>query len=210
MPVPDKATIEPAFLTSRFDDDSSEDIPANSDYERLVAELRSAGVDVFDPAATSPDSDEPRFLRQDTHWTPEWMEAVARGLAVHLKSQVAALETHTLSWTVQGSNVSRVGDIVDMLKLPAGQRLYPAETVAVNRVLNARDGSPWQANEQAEVLVLGDSFSNIYCTPDLGWGESAGLPAQLARFLERDVDVLARNGAGASATRRELAPERAA
>ena len=29
------------------------------------------------------------------------------------------------------------------------------------------------------MLLLGDSFSNIYCTTDLGWGEAAGFPAQL-------------------------------
>ena len=39
----------------------------------------------------------------------------------------------------------------------------------------------------------------------MGWGDSAGFPAQLARFWQRDVDVIARNGSGATATRRELA-----
>ena len=80
------------------------------------------------------------------------------------------------------------------------------KSVSIHRVIDPRDARAWQPSEDGDVLLLGDSFSNIYCTPELGWGDAAGLPAQLARFLERDVDVIARNGSAATATRRELAP----
>ena len=206
VPVPDKAMVESAKLTSRFNRYERSQLPANIDYQRFLDELRSAGVDVFDPSPmqVSP-NDPPRFLRQDTHWTPSWMETVAHNLADHLKTRVVSLRNTTRSWSVRDTQVSHVGDIADMLKLPAGNRLYPPETVTIHRVLEPRDGRKWQPSPQADVLVLGDSFSNIYCTADLGWGEAAGFPAQLARFLGRDVDVIARNGSGAVATRRELA-----
>ncbi len=205
IPVPDKATLQAALLSSRFDARQAGEMPVNVDYQRLLDELRSSGVDVFDPTPKYVEEDEPRFLRQDTHWTPEWMETVARGLAGHLRTQVPALRTEQQTWTTEEWRVSRTGDLVEMLKLPPGQKLYPPQTVTVHRVLNAWDGQAWEARAEADVLLLGDSFSNIYCTRDLGWGDAAGFPAHLARFLGGDVDVIARNGSGASATRRELA-----
>ena len=52
--------------------------------------------------------------------------------------------------------------------------------------------------------MLGDSFTNVFSLEPMGWGTSAGLAPQLARALGRDVDVIARNDAGAHATRRML------
>jgi alginate O-acetyltransferase complex protein AlgJ len=57
----------------------------------------------------------------------------------------------------------------------------------------------------ADVLVLGDSYSNIYSVGELGWGGSAGLSEQLSRFLGRSVDRVSRNDAGAGEARRMLA-----
>jgi alginate O-acetyltransferase complex protein AlgJ len=206
MPVPEKAMLQPKELTARLDRKTPRTVPANIDYARILDELRRDGVDVFDPSPKRLNPREPaRFLRQDSHWKPEWMEDVARDLSEHLKSRIPSLRVPTRSWWLERREVSRVGDIVDMLKLPAGQQLYLPQTVMIHRVLDASNGRLWQPSAEADVLLLGDSFSNIYCTPDLGWGESAGLPAQLARFLKRDVDVIARNGSAATATRRELA-----
>jgi alginate O-acetyltransferase complex protein AlgJ len=208
VPVPDKVTLEADRLTSRFDRDAA-DRPTNVDFRRFVDELRSSGIDVFDPTPDPADPEDPdRFLQQDTHWTPEWMEDVARGLAEHLKQNVTSLRAPTAAWRAVTADVSRVGDIVDLLQLPEGQQLYPPQTVTIHRVLDS-SGQEWRPREEADILLLGDSLSNIYGTPDLGWGEAAGLPAQLARFLGRDVDILARNGSGATAIRRELARRQA-
>jgi hypothetical protein len=84
--------------------------------------------------------------------------------------------------------------------------------VEIQEVSDA-SGRLWAPSPKAEVLLLGDSFSNIYGDRQgqdphagaLGWGVSAGLPARLAARLGRDVDVIAMNGAGANGTRRELA-----
>ena len=181
-------------------------MPVNSDFQRFLDELRSYGVDVFDPTPKEVRVEgPPRFLHQDTHWTPSRMESVASNLAEHLKARVTTLRIPRQSWSVEEHQISNAGDIVEMLKLPAGQRLYPPETVTIRRVLESHEGRAWQASAESDVLLLGDSFSNIYGSPDLGWGEAAGFPAQLSRFLGRPVDVIARNGSAASATRRELA-----
>jgi hypothetical protein len=41
--------------------------------------------------------------------------------------------------------------------------------VWVRRVLQA-DGSPWRSSRDADVLLLGDSFTNIYALESMGWG----------------------------------------
>jgi alginate O-acetyltransferase complex protein AlgJ len=206
VPVPDKAMLQPAELTSRFLFESPIEVPINPDYPRLLEDLRAAGVDVFDPTPPRlvPD-DPPRFLRHDTHWTPGWMETVASDLASHLRSRAPLPDTAPLAVLIQESRVTGRGDLVDMLQLPPEQRVFPPQTVTIHRVLDCRGGAAWEPSEQADVLLLGDSFSNIYGAADLGWGDGAGFPAQLARFLNRPVDVITRNGSGATATRRELA-----
>jgi hypothetical protein len=65
-------------------------------------------------------------------------------------------------------------------------------------------GVPFEPDQHASVLLLGDSFTNVFSLDQMGWGASAGLGAQLALALGRDVDVIAQNDAGAHATRQLL------
>jgi alginate O-acetyltransferase complex protein AlgJ len=101
--------------------------------------------------------------------------------------------------------VARVGDLVEMLRLTPDQRIYPPQQVTLRQVVNQRTGEPWQAERGADVLLLGDSFANIYSNPSLGWGSGAGLAEHLAHQLRRPIDVIALNGGGASGTRQALA-----
>jgi alginate O-acetyltransferase complex protein AlgJ len=57
------------------------------------------------------------------------------------------------------------------------------------------------------VLVLGDSFSNIYSLEAMGWGAAAGFVEQLGYELQQPVDAILRNDAGAFATRELLAKD---
>ena len=50
-------------------------------------------------------------------------------------------------------------------------------------------GAPFEPSDKGQVLLLGDSFTNVFSLEPMGWGTSAGLGAQLARALDRDVDV---------------------
>ncbi len=206
VPVPDKAMLQPAELTGRLAFSAPVPVPANRDHARLLHALRTAGVDVFDPTPAQLEPGEaPRFLRQDTHWTPEWMLTVARSLAAHLRDRVSLPNAAARRFGVREAQVSRVGDIAEMLQLPTDKLLNAPQSVTIQQICDAHTGATWAPAANADVLLLGDSFSNIYCTDDLGWGTAAGFPAQLARFLGRDVDVLARNGSGATGTRRDLA-----
>ena len=93
-----------------------------------------------------------------------------------------------------------------MLDLPENDPLFPPETVWLRRILRP-DGSPWRSSRDADVLLLGDSFSNIYSLESMGWGTSAGFAEQLSYVLRRPVDRLVQNDEGAFATRTMLQRE---
>lgn len=102
--------------------------------------------------------------------------------------------------------VRNLGDIAVMMRLPADQDLFPGEEVTIRQVLQP-DGRPWRPAADADVLLLGDSYTNIYSMAQMSWGESAGLAEQLSLALGRPVDRIAQNDAGAHATRQALALE---
>jgi alginate O-acetyltransferase complex protein AlgJ len=208
FPAPDKAMLEPGRLHGRS---HGPEVPRNLDWSRFASELRAQGVIVFDPSPERLLPDEPaRYLIQDTHWTPEFMRASAERLAALVKARVSLPPLvsppryHRVS-----ESVARVGDIVDMLKLPEEQALFAPQRVNLD-VVKLADDQAWEPDEAADVLLLGDSFTNIYSLEYMGWGASAGLGAQLAFALERPVDVIAQNDSGAFATREALSQELAA
>ena len=90
-----------------------------------------------------------------------------------------------------------------MLTLPAEQQWISPEGVTARMVIR-RDGKTWQVDKGAEILLLGDSFANVYSDAALGWGASAGLGEQLSYFLQRPVDRLAVNAGGALQARKTL------
>jgi hypothetical protein len=206
LPVADKATVQGSQLTGRLDPRQPVSVPHNPDVARFAREMRAAGVGVSYPFPGLVGSwEEPRYLVQDTHWTPQFMDRVARGLAANIRdSGVLPPPPAPRAFAVETKPVSRVGDLVDMLQLPAGQSIFRPQAVEVQQVF-APGGGLWQPSRAADVLLLGDSFTNIYSAPEMGWGESAGFAEHLALHLGRDLDVIAVNDNGASATRQALA-----
>jgi hypothetical protein len=204
FPVPDKVSLQPAELHGRVARQRPTPVATNPDYPRFVAEMRAAGVLVFDglPETIAP-GEPPRYLVQDTHWTPAWMEAVAARLGGFVREHVDLGEVAGVSYRAVPTPVERVGDVVDMLKLPEGQRFFPPQKVVVRQVRDEK-GELWQPREKSEVLLLGDSFTNVFTLGAMGWGEAAGLAPHLAIALGRDIDVIAQNDSGAYATRKLL------
>jgi hypothetical protein len=208
FPVPDKASLQPLELHGRARDVNGVAPAQNPDRRRLFDDLRSGGVLVFDPtpAALHP-GEAPYFMRQDTHWSPEWMQKVAGDLAAFLVDGGLVPRDPgaggARTWRAVAKSVSRVGDVTDMLGLPEGQTLFSPETHTIEEVQDP-SGVPFEPSDRGAVLLLGDSFTNVFSAEQMGWGISAGLAAQLARALGRDVDVIAQNDAGAHATRRLL------
>lgn len=205
LPIPDKAQIQPAQVSrsARFSEPIL--VPNNPDYERFVLGLRDKGVEVLDilPPRLAPN--DRRFLVQDTHWTPQWMDEVAKQVAEHLRPQLPAATAPAMQ--KQAEEVTRLGDLVDMLRLPADQKLFQPQSVSVERIVAAENKLAWQSSTAADVLVLGDSFCNIFSSEQMGWGGSAGFVEHLAYHLGRPLDRLVRNDAGAHATREMLSKE---
>ena len=206
LPVPDKAMLQPLELHGRDRGERAMDVARNADWARFAEDMRAHGVAMFDPAPASLTRGEaPRYLVQDTHWTPEWMDRVATELARFVTSTVdlPALDSPPAFSSV-AQPVERVGDIADMLKLPEGQTLFSPQHVTTYRIMG-EGGEPWEPDPKGDVLLLGDSFTNVFSLEEMGWGTAAGLAPHLARALGRGVDVIAQNDSGAFATRQSLA-----
>jgi hypothetical protein len=207
FPVPDKAMLQPSELHGRTEAGDLIAIPRNPDWGRFMAEMTAAGVTVFDPSPIALRRGEPaRYLVQDTHWTPAWMREVARQLAALIGRIGRLPPVSRPAWHEVARPVTRVGDLVDMLKLPEGQTVFTPESVTTQAIETAT-GEDWQPDEGADVLLLGDSFTNVFTLEAMGWGTAAGLAPHLAIGLGRPVDVIAQNDSGAFATRQALARE---
>ena len=202
IPVPSKAAILPGTLTRAARGREPEN-PSMATWRRT---LEDGGLEIFDPSALLRDlqaQGDPAFLRTDTHWSPRAVDRMAEELAGRLlrrgtldDESPAIFQRHPL--TLRGR-----GDLLHMLRLAEPRLAELSETVEVQQVLTA-DGSLWRSDREASVLVLGDSFVNVYSDSELGWGTAAGLAEQLAFHLQRPVDRLATNGGGASEVRRRL------
>jgi len=208
VPAPAKPAIHPEKFSSAFS--GAEGPIQNPSYADFVARLRLAGVRVFDAAEelarARRESGRPQYLATDTHWRPEAMDLAAGKLAEFLRKEVGLPEAPPVEYVRRAAAVANRGDVAQMLKLPPEQELYPPETATIREVQTA-DGHPWQSDASADVLVLGDSFCNVYSLDSMGWGSSAGFVEQLSFFLRRPLDRIVRNDAGAFATRQMLGQE---
>ncbi|HEY0555114.1 MAG TPA: hypothetical protein VGG20_12665 [Thermoanaerobaculia bacterium] len=206
VPTPVKPMIDPEGLTN-----GHPPIPLeNASWPALLRRLRAAGIEVLDPApllAQAKGADgPPQYLRTDTHWTPPAMDLVAQRLAERVRALGHLAPPSGAGLFRQPQSVSNTGDLAVLLTLPATHPLKEPERVTIQRVETA-EGSPWRADPHADVLLLGDSFTNIYSQSDLGWGTGAGLAEQLSYYLGRPIDRLALNSGGALNTRQRLAQD---
>ncbi len=203
MPTPVKPVVHPEMLSIGFA--GAPAVVQNASYRMLIEELRGAGVLVLDPADAMGASRQAgaQYLVTDTHWTPEAMEAVAALAASVVSTTVALPETNDPSYRVERAELRNSGDTARMLDLPDAAALIQPQAVWLRRVLQA-DGQLWRSSRDGDVLLLGDSFSNIYSLESMGWGTSAGLAEHLSLALRRPVDRLVQNDAGAYATRAML------
>jgi alginate O-acetyltransferase complex protein AlgJ len=93
-----------------------------------------------------------------------------------------------------------------MLRLPPAQSIYRPEKVTIHEVFSGN--VMWSPSKGADILLLGDSFSNIFSLDALGWGESAGFAEHLSRALGgRPLDCILRNSDASFATREILSRE---
>ncbi len=207
MPVPVKAAVHPEMLAGRYARTAAPETSElqNPSYRDWIDGLRRDGIAVFDTASAlaAGRGAGPMYLKTDTHWRPEAMEIVAERLADFIAERVTLPAGTEPGYRIERVEQRNAGDIARMLDLPPGETLYPPESVWLARVLRG-DGSSWRSSPDSDVLVLGDSFSNIYSLESMGWGTSAGFVEHLSYALRRPVDRLVQNDQAAFATRELL------
>jgi alginate O-acetyltransferase complex protein AlgJ len=208
MPAPVKPVVQAEALSSAFPADG----PAlqNPSYGEFKADLERGGVLVFDVAealrASHVEAGREWFLRTDTHWRPEAVELAARLLERFIDDRVPLPPAAPVEYRCSPVPVTAQGDLAVMLRLPKDLGRFREESVVLGEVTTPSSGL-WHPTRSADVLVLGDSFSNIYSLPLMGWGESAGFVEQLAQAMQRPVDAILRNNGAGYAAREMLSHE---
>lgn len=203
LPVPAKVTVHPETLNAWPYDPA----PQNPSFPAFLHALEDEGILVYDPTPTLvrvARQSEETYLRTDSHWSPSGVEAVARELAARLWLLELPLVGPEVVLERRAVEQRAHGDLVRILRLPEGQQLFAEEAVALDEVRDPA-GQLWQSDPGAEILLLGDSFANVFSQDALGWGAAAGFGEQLSAFLGRPLDRLAQNDGGAVNSRRSLA-----
>lgn len=206
VPVPSKAAMLGMNSTA----------PAihNAGYQQFVSTLREAQIAVCDLSGILLDIEDASkhhrpmpstelYLKTDSHWSPEGMRRAARFIAEQGAMAAIPLAANPSQWKTIEVSMENVGDTARLLGQSATHPVVSAESCNILRVVD-QSGSDWQPDPHAEVLLLGDSFANIYSQEELGWGTSAGFAEHLCLILGRPVDRIALNAGGALASRREL------
>jgi hypothetical protein len=205
MPVPGKACIDGEMMVGSADQKES---LQNASFDDFKTMMQRRGVRLFDPAPMLMEhkahtGGAPLYLETDTHWQPETMEFVAQHLAAYLR---VPSTLRAAGLRVVEKEIAAYGDILTMLKLPAGDKFYKPQKTIIKQVLVGN--TLWRPNEEAHVLLLGDSFCNIFSLEPMGWGESAGFAEHLSRALGgQSLDCILRNSDGSFATREILSRE---
>ncbi len=203
-PVPDKVSIHPEILGVAKTEGAVRH-PGMVEFEKR---LMRAGVRVLPVAdilhAAARGSGEDVFLRQDTHWNRAGLFAVVDAAARELEDLLPRGEVRTNGLEEPVHEVGKMrasrGDLAAMLAKPVGDG-FPVETAGTWAIRPLSSGS----DELVPLLVLGDSFVNIYREPELGFGAEGGFAELVAARLGCRADVIAINGGGATQVRNEAA-----
>jgi SGNH hydrolase-like domain, acetyltransferase AlgX len=205
LPVSVKPSVEGEMLAvSNANRIQASSALPNPSFNEFKARLEREKVRVFDPGRFLMERGRNghRYLETDTHWRPETMELVAERLADFL--QLPAATGSTSPSIIEKEIVAR-GDIAAMLKLSRRDKFFPPETVTIRQVVTGN--ALWRPSKEADVLLLGDSFSNIFSFEAMGWGEAAGFAEHLSFALRRPIDCILRNSDASFATREILSNE---
>ncbi len=198
VPVPVKPMVQPEELWA-----AGTAPVENASFVRFRAELEAKGILVFDVTADlAARRKSPQYLAQDTHWRPEAMELAAESLAQFVDKHVTLPQSLGMEFGRGATQIQGRGDLANMLVLENA----PPELVTIHPIRQP-DGQLWTSHDDAAILWLGDSFSNIYSADAMGWGAAAGFAEQFSFFLGRPMDAIRRNDDGAFATRQMLADD---
>jgi len=200
MPAPAKVTLYPEKLVENYTGRP----PQNPSFDKFCQLAEAEGIPVFDPTEVllkaKRETGEDQFVPIDTHWSPVAVEHAARALARYIEKMDVLPSRPPVDYEYVAGQSRLPGDLLRLMGLPTDQKLYPGQELPY-RAVRRKYGKVATADQEPDVLVLGDSFGGIY---DQG---KAGLANQLSYFMKRPVvDLTVPNG-GSFAAREKLIRE---
>jgi hypothetical protein len=210
--VPNKESVYPEMLSRRVE---AGDVFVSRHTLALLERLRAAGIDVVDLFETFRQAKEKRklgatvqgltdqtrlYLAQDTHWSPLGMELAVRAVAARLIDR-GWVETGTVAYGQRPLTVQRLGDLIQMLRVPQIERSLLPENIACLHVVRHDNGELYQDAPDARILIMGDSFLRIYEQDE---PHSAGFVAHLGRVLKQPLTSIVNDGGASTLVRQDL------
>jgi alginate O-acetyltransferase complex protein AlgJ len=181
----------------------------NAGFASFLTVMAKHGIPVLDLAphfAEREKKGEPLFLKTDSHWTPETMRLSAELLAELIRERGLVPAGRTEGFEVTFRKVTNEGDLA-VLHYGVEKKRW-RETVTVSSVGLGEGPLRWTPAPDAPVLLLGDSFTNVFSLDAMNWGVSGGLGETLSVVLGFSIDRIVRNADGAFASRQELIRQR--
>lgn len=218
VPVPVKPMIYPEGIGK------TEQGPVrHKDQLALYKKLRQSGIDVLDLSDLFwlMKDQQQVFLKQDTHWTQAAVQAAAKKVAGRIKTKdwFAGVQGE-LNFTNSEINRQHQGDLVGMLELLDVQQFFKNEQQTLQIIIDTATGKPVANDSRSPIVLLGDSFVNIYDFPGIGFNDpkwksadkndsepliGAGFAQHLAAQLQTRLDLYVSNGGGATQVRKDFA-----
>lgn len=198
FPVPSKVMVHPESFAPEL---RGQDVDLqNPDFAQLRRDLEAEGLKVVDPLPVLRELARTKqvYFKTDSHWNPVGIDRAAAFLAAELEAGVS-LSPRSVEWRRKEQTIPYGGDLSRMLHLEDLPH-FAVEPVTVQMVTDSR-GRLMKDDPKAEVLLLGDSFANIFAP------RSGSFPAQLAYHLGRPIDRISMDGGGAAGNRQQLLQE---
>lgn len=204
IPIPMKASLYPEVLT-RSDPDDSEAPLYQASQPALYEQLAREGIDVQDITSALMQLKKRHtdvFFPQDSHWTPEAMQDIARAIAVHVRKQYPGLvPADPLIVDTKAPDVASYGDLA--------RHLYPVPDLVTSEESKVLVSFPELQNDpESSITLLGDDFVRIFDDPALGFASAdahASFAQHLALYLGKHIDTIAVNGGATTAVRKAFA-----
>ena len=205
IPIPMKASLYPEVLT-RSDPDDIEAPLEHPAQAILYEQLANAGIDVQDISGALMQlkaRHQDVFFKQDSHWTPEAMQEIARAVAVHVRKKYPGIAPDDpLIVDTKAPDAASFGDLA--------KRLYAAPGLVVGEEGKVLVSFPALDNDSASpITLLGDDFVRIFDDEKLGFASAnathAGFAQHLALYLGTRINTITFNHPSTNAVREALA-----
>lgn len=196
VPMPSKIEIYPEKINNGIVPPKQEIIQPYG--RKFLRELQQAGVEVIDLLplylqAKHEISDSNNFLYQkkDTHWKNKALQIAAKTISERLKQYAWYKEATQKDYTRKMVSFKRQGDIVK--RLPDSiQSNYPPAKLTGSKIFTP-DGNAFKRNPNAEIMLIGDSFTGVFELIDC---KSAGIGANIAYHSSLPLDIVTSWGGG--------------